>query len=220
MFQRFLDFFRRMPKEKNRFGLRAVLVIIAVCCQGFGVFWLNQVDFGTDPCSVLNYGISSKVGLPFGTTLLIFNILLFMAVLAFGREQIGLGTLANAILVGYSADFTQWVFSHFLPEGFFEPFKTRVSIMIPALIWFVIAASTYMAVDLGQSPYDSIPAIVSRKLPKIPFMVIRIAWDGLMTLGGFLLGGTVGIVTVAMVFMLGPVITAIKKFLQKNLGFN
>ena len=41
-----------------------------------------------------------------------------------------------------------------------------------------------------------------------------------MTLMGFLLGSTVGIVTVMMVFMLGPVITLIKKFLQKHLGFN
>ena len=99
--------------------MRAVLVITAVCCQGFGVYWLKNVNFGTDPCSVLNLGIADKIGLDFGTTLLIFNIILFMFVLAFGREQIGLGTLANAILVGYSADFTGWVFSKILPEGFF-----------------------------------------------------------------------------------------------------
>lgn len=215
-----IKFFTDMPKKKNRFALRAVLVITAVICQGFGVYWLKNVNFGTDPCSVLNLGIADKIGLDFGTTLLIFNIILFMIVLCFGREQIGLGTLANAILVGYSADFTGWIFSKILPEGFFEPFATRVWIMIPALLWFVFAASTYMAVDLGQSPYDSVPAIISSRIKKVPFLIIRIAWDGFMTLMGFLLGSTVGIVTIMMVFMLGPVITMIKRFLQKHLGFN
>lgn len=216
---KFIKFFTDMPKEKNRFGLRCVMVVCAVICQGFGVFWLNNIEFGTDPCSVLNYGIAGKVGLSFGTTLFIYNCLLFIAVALLKIKQIGVGTLANMVLVGYSADFFEWLFGKFLPDGFFEPMQTRVIILVPALVWFVIAAATYMAVDLGQSPYDSMPMIISDKLPKIPFTVIRVIWDFAMALIGFALGSTLGVVTVLMCVALGPAITAVKKFLQKVCGF-
>lgn len=215
-----IKFFTDMPKEKNRFGLRCIMVVIAVIFQGFGVYWLKNLQFGTDPCAVLNYGISEKTGLSFGTTLFIYNCILFIAVVFLKIKEIGVGTLANMVLVGYSADFFNWFFGKILPTDFFEPFKTRAIILIPALTLFVIAAATYMAVDLGQSPYDSMPVIISDHLPKLPFTVVRIAWDFSMALVGFALGSTVGIVTVLMCVALGPAITAIKRFLQRTLGFN
>lgn len=215
----FIQFFTSMPKEKNRFGLRVLLVFIGVICQGFGVYWLNKVKFGTDPCTVLNMAVSQKVGLSYGTTLLIFNIILFLFVLLFGIREIGIGTLANMVVVGYTVDFCEWIFRNTLTDEFFAPMKTRIGILIPALIWFIFAAALYMAVDLGQSPYDAAPAIIASKLPKIPFTYVRIAWDVFMTLAGFLLGGTVGVVTVAIALFLGPAITFCKNMLRKIFGF-
>lgn len=215
-----IEFFLAMPREKNRFGLRVLLVFIGVICQGFGVYWLNRIRFGTDPCTVFNMGISGKVGLSYGTTLLIFNVILFIFVILFGINEIGIGTLANMVVVGYTVDFCEWAFRHRLAEEFFEPMKTRVFILVLALIWFILAAALYMAVDLGQSPYDATPAIISSKMPRIPFTVIRICWDGFMAVAGFLLGGTVGIVTVVIALFLGPAITFMKLLFKKIFGFN
>lgn len=216
---KFLKFFTDMPKEKNRFGLRVLLVFIGVICQGFGVYWLNKVKFGTDPCTVLNMAISEKIGLSYGNTLLIFNIILFIFVIIFDIKEIGIGTLANMVVIGYTVDFCNWIFKDVFTDEFFAPMKTRVIILIPALIWFILAAALYMAVDLGQSPYDATPAIIARKIKKVPFTVVRIAWDVFMTVVGFLMGGTVGVVTVAVALFLGPAITWIKNMLRKAFGF-
>ncbi len=216
---KFIKFFTDMPKEKNKFSLRVIMVIIAVICQGFGVYWLTNLNFGTDPCTVMNLGISSKIGLSYGNTLFLYNCLLFIAVLLFGIKEIGVGTLANMVLVGYSADFFSWLFGKLLPADFFDDFKTRVIILIPALIWFVIAAATYMAVDLGQSPYDAVPAIIAGKIKKVPFMAVRMAWDFTMAIIGFFFGSTVGVVTLFICLGLGPAITWIKNFLRKKCGF-
>lgn len=214
-----MDFFKAMPREKNRFGLRVLLVFLGVICQGFGVYWLNKVKFGTDPCTVMNMALSEKIGLTYGTTLLIFNCILFVFVIIFGIKQIGIGTLANMVVVGYTVDFCEWIFRNKLTDEFFEPFKTRVIILVPALIIFIMGAALYMAVDLGSSPYDAAPAIISGKIKKVPFMVVRISWDAIMAVIGFALGGTVGIVTVCVSLFLGPMITAIKNFLKKVCGF-
>ena len=216
---KFIEFFKDMPKEKNRFGLRVALVFIGVFFQGFGVYWLNKIAFGTDPCTVLNMAVASKIGLSYGNTLLIFNCILFLIVIKFGIKQIGIGTLANMIVIGYTVDFFNWAFRDIFPDSFFEPFKTRVIILIPALIVFIVAASLYMAVDLGQSPYDAVPMIIAKKNPKLKFVWVRICWDAVMTLAGFLLGGTVGIVTVCVALFIGPCVTAIKNILRKALGF-
>lgn len=214
-----ITFFTDMPKNKNRFSLRVIMVIIAVFCQGIGVYWLSQVNFGTDPCTSMNLGLSEKLGFTYGNTLLIFNCILFLFVILFGIKEIGVGTLANMVIVGYAADFTGWVMKHFLPDNFFSDFKTRVIILVPALIWFIIAAATYMAVDLGQSPYDAVPAIISSKLPKIPFTIVRMVWDISFIIVGFLLGSTIGLVTVFIAFCLGPAITLIKNLLKKVFHF-
>lgn len=211
-------FFLQMKEGRNKFGLRIFLCVFGVINMGFSISWLDPIKFGTDPCTVMNLGISDKIGLPFGTTLLIYNCILFIAVLLWGRHQIGIGTLANMVLVGYSKDFFNWIWAKFIPETFYDPFKTRAIILIPALIWFIVAAALYMAVDLGTSPYDAVPNIIAKKLPKISFTIVRIAWDVVMTLVGFMLGSTIGVVTVAVALFLGPAIVWVKNLLVKLFG--
>ena len=64
--------------------------------------------------------------------------------------------------------------------------------------------------DLGGSPYDVLPFIISARLPRVPFKVIRIAWDTAFLVLGFAIGGTVGIVTILIAFFLGPAISWFK----------
>ena len=109
-------------------------------------------------------------------------------------------------LVGYSIDFFSWVWSKVLPEGLFDTLAVRIGVMIPALIIFVLAVAVYIDMDMGTSPFDAIPSIVAKKMPKVPFRIVRIAYDGVATLIGFIFGGMPGVVTLIMVFALGPVI--------------
>lgn len=216
--EKFIDFFKAMPREKNRFGLRVVLCFIGVFFQGVGVYFINEVRFGTDPCTLMNMQISKKVGLSYGNTLFIFNCILLLVVLFFGIKQIGIGTLANMTVVGYTVDLCTYTLGKITPAGFYDSMKNRILVFVPALIVFIFAAALYMAVDLGGSPYDATPVIISKKLNKIPFTVVRIAWDGVMMVVGLLLGGKLGVVTVAIVLFLGPAITFVKNMLRKIFG--
>lgn len=190
---------------------RLILVIVSVIIMGFALSFLNLTDFGTDPCTVFNLGVSEKLGMTLGNWQAIFNCMLLIVVIIFGRDQIGWGSIANMFLVGYSFDFFSWLNSMWMPENFMASMAVRVLVAVPALAIFVFAASTYIACDLGTSPYDAIPNIVSARLKNIPFKFVRICYDILVGLAGFLLGSTVGAVTFIMAFTLGPVITWIKE---------
>jgi len=204
-----------------KFGIkdkkRIIAVLIAVIFMGLSLSFLIRVNFGTDPCTTLNLGVSNQLGISFGTWQVIFNIILFLFIIIYDRSQIGWGTLANMLLIGYSADFFTWLFNHFIPVDLFNNLVVRIVVLIPTLIVFIISAAVYMAVELGSAPYDAAVFIIASKVKKVPFRFIRMAWDITAALIGFLLGSTIGIVTVVIAFALGPVISVTKEKINQFL---
>lgn len=208
-------------KTQMKFGLKEkkkiFSVIMAVILMGLSLSFLIRLNFGTDPCSAMNLGISRQVHLSFGTWQVLFNLVLFLLVIKYDPSQIGWGTLSNMLLVGYSADFFKWLFDLILPADAFTALSIRIIVLIPSLLLFIVSAAVYMAVELGSAPYDAIVFIIASKLKKVPFRLVRILWDMTACLIGFLLGSTIGIVTVMMAFLLGPVITAVKERINRFL---
>lgn len=78
------------------------------------------------------------------------------------------------------------------------------------LLVFVAAAAVYMAAQLDTAPYDAIAFLLSKCIPKIPFRILRISCDLLVCVVGVLFGAKLGVVTVLMAFLLGPVIAWMK----------
>lgn len=166
--------------QKEHFVKRLITVIVAVIVMGFALSWLVLVDMGTDPCTLMNLTISSRLGISLGNWQALFNSILFIIVIWKGREHIGFGTLANMFLVGYSLDFFSWLWRQTGVDTYFASNVVRYAVFLPALIIFIIAAAVYMDVELGTSPYDAIPFIISKYVPKIPFRIMRIGYDFLV----------------------------------------
>lgn len=211
------DFWKGLYQKTN-FTKRLVTVILAVILMGFSLSWLVLVNMGTDPCTSLNLAVSSKLGMSIGNWQALFNCILFVFVILWGREYIGFGTLANMFLVGYSLDFFSWLWDRLLPAGAFESFAVRIAVLFPALVLFILAAAVYIDVELGTSPYDAIPFIVDKHQTKLSFRVLRCCYDLLVIVLAYLFGAQIGIVTIIMGFTLGPVITWVGKKISPWLG--
>jgi uncharacterized membrane protein YczE len=171
----------------------------------------------------MNYGFSAMAGLSFGTFQMLFNAVLFLIVLLIDRKQFGPGTIGNMVIVGYSADFTGWVVDKigFLPATEDMTIGIKLAIMVPTLVLFLFAAALYMNCGLGTSPYDALPVILHRGVEKatkkqIPYRFVRMLYDGIATVVAFLVGGTVGVVTVLMVFTLGPCVDFVSGLIKKS----
>ncbi len=191
-------------------GRRIPVLIVSVILMGMCVAFFEKIRVGTDPCTVLNLSISQNVlhWQSLGTWQLLFNLLLLAVILLMKEGRcIGLGSLANMVIVGYSRDFFKPIVELLLP-GEVESLLVRGAVFVPAMALFLVAVSFYMVVELGTAPYDAVPQIISRRTT-LPFAGVRIGYDILVTVIGFLLGGQVGIFTVLSCFFLGPVIAAI-----------
>lgn len=206
--------------EKEHFWPRLVATVVAVIIMGFCLSWLLLVDWGTDPCTLMNNSISQTLGISLGNWQALLNTVLLVVVVIFGGRNLGFGTLANMYLVGYSIDFFMWIWSQVLPEGLFDSWLVKVLVMVPALVIFVFAVAVYVDMNMGTSPYDAMPMIVSKRLPKVPFKVVRMGYDALVTVIGMLFGGSLGVVTFVMVLALGPVIEWVSKLLSKKWDFS
>ena len=143
-------------------------------------------------------------------------VVLLVLVVIFGGRNLGFGTLANMFLIGYFVDFFTWIWNRVLPADFFTALPVRIAVLIPSVILFILAAALYMDVDMGTAPYDAIPIIISGHLPKVPFKVIRIAFDFSVTMIGFSFGGKIGAMTVIMILALGPVIQWLGDIMKKH----
>lgn len=188
---------------------RIPVLILSVVLMGLCIAIFDQVDFGTDPCTVFNLGVSRHLlGWELGPWQLLFSGVLMAAILLLKEgRRIGLGTLANMVLVGYSVDFFRWVINSIHPlTG--ETLMVRLMVFAPAMVLFLVVVAFYMVVDLGVGPFDAIPQIIAARA-KIPFAPVRMAYDILALLIGWLLGSTVGVVTLVTGFCLGPIISAI-----------
>ncbi|MBQ7785477.1 MAG: hypothetical protein IJ381_04940 [Clostridia bacterium] len=211
MKERIFQWFVRM--QRPQMARRLPALFIAVILMGFGVAVFDMViGFGTDPCSTMNLGIARTIGMPFGTAQLLINLFMLLAVIRFDADRIGIGTLANMILVGYAAEFFMWILGMF-PALAGLSLAARFALFVPVQLLFMTAAAVYMVADMGVAPYDAIPQIIARK-KGWSFRLVRIAWDTFMMTGGYLLGSTVGLVTMVIAFGMGPLVTYMAKKLH------
>lgn len=201
--------------HKKNFALRSVSVIFATIMMGFALSWLLLIDLGADPCTAMNHAISEKLGLSLGNWQAIFNSVLLLLVLLFGGRNLGVGTLANMFLVGYSIDFFTWLWGKLLPAEFFTLPAVRCLVLVPALALFVLAAAVYMGLDMGTAPYDAISFIISSKISKLSFRNVRKLYDFVVIGIACCFGGRIQIVTVLMAVTLGPVVEWVSSYGKK-----
>lgn len=128
--------------QKKHFGIRFVTVMLAVLGMGFSLSFLLLVDLGADPCTMMNRAISMKLGMTFGNWQALLNVILLVIVVIFGGKNLGFGTLANMILIGYYADFFMWIWNQVFPENLFQSMQVRIGVLIPAIIVFIPFGST------------------------------------------------------------------------------
>ena len=90
----------------------------------------------------------------------------------------------------------------------------RIIIFVPALALFLLAASTYMCVDMGVAPYDAIPQIIAAK-KGWSFRLVRTLWDFFMMVGGALLGATAGPVSVGITLFIGSLVAWMSVYVRR-----
>ena len=177
-----------------------LLAAVSLFVNGFGVYLTIRANIGAAPWDVLNLGVSHTLGIYYGSasiaislTILLIDILL--------REPIGLAMFVDAVVVGKSVDFFNWL--GLVPKA--SSLLTAVPMMIAGLFIIAYTQYGYMLASLGCGPRDTLLVGLAKRVEKIPIGAVSIALLGTATLIGWLLGGQVGIGTLICAFGSGPI---------------
>lgn len=153
----------------------------------FGVHLTVRADIGLAPWDVFAMGLSNHLPLTFGqATIMISIIIVIIDILM--HEQIGLGTILDAIIVGVGLDLFELL--NFIPAA---P-NYFVSIIYIVIGLFIMAYSQYlyMTACISCGPRDTFLVGVGKRLKKLPIGVVNIIEAIVVLIIGALLGGPVG----------------------------
>lgn len=200
----------------KKVGARRLLIMIlgnVFLGMGVGIFKLSGM--GNDPFSGMVMALSACIGIPYPHFLVMFNVVIFVLELAFGREFIGAGTIVNACFLGYFATFFYELFQ--LPFGIPTLLWQRVIVVCIGVVATSFGVSLYQTPDVGVAPYDSLSLIMAKRWKKIPYFWHRMSNDAICALVCYLTGGIVGLGTLLCALGLGPFIHFFTERVSKKL---
>jgi uncharacterized membrane protein YczE len=117
------------------------------------------------------------------------------------REKPGIGTVANAVLIGIAADATLAV----LPAP--GPLTLRVPLMLAGVVLCALATALYIGSQLGRGPRDGLMTGLHRHTGR-SLRLVRTALEVTVVVLGVALGGVLGVGTVLFALGIGPMTQA------------
>lgn len=179
---------------------RGAQLLTGLFLYGFSIAMMIRATLGVSPWDVLAQGSSLQTGIPFGFMTNIIGLIVLLLWIPL-RQKPGIGTVLNVLLVGPSAEIGLAVLAG--PDTLWA----RVLLFSGGLVLLAIASGLYIGAQLGPGPRDGLMTGLHQRFG-LPIWLVRTAIEGTVLLLGWLLGGSVGLGTVAFAVLIGPLVGA------------
>ena len=176
---------------------RATRLLLGLVLFGLALATLVKADLGLDPWNVFTQGLARQIGLSLGQTTVIVSVLLLVLWIPLG-ERPGLGTIANALIVGPVVD----VGLEIIPAP--DQLTGQVAYMVVAIVGTAIATGLYVGAGWGPGPRDGLMTGLAAR--GVPIALARAGLEITVLIVGWFLGGTVGVATVVFAATIGPLV--------------
>lgn len=191
---------RRQPPVafalRDRLVRRLVQLMAGLVAYGVSMALMIRSGLGLDPWDVFHQGVAGRTGLRFGIVVIIVGAAVLLAWIPL-RQRPGIGTVANAIVIGLAVDAALEV----LPAP--HPLPVRVGFLLGGVVLNGVATGLYLGARLGPGPRDGLmTGYVARVGGSI--RVVRTVIEVSVLAIGWLLGGTVGVGTIVYAVAIGP----------------
>lgn len=173
-----------------------------------GIVCILKSDLGMSPWNVFHMGTINYLPLSLGRITQITGFILIILSYFLGIMP-GIGTMLNMILIGVFIDFLTPFFSSI------DLLPFRFVFLATGIVLIAIGTGLYINSDLGAGPRDSLMLGLSKKTGK-SIRFIRASIEITVLIIGFLLGGPVGIGTVAFSLSIGPSVQFFLKIIPKQ----
>ena len=180
---------------------RTVQLVLSCVVLGVGVALLLRAALGSDGYSTLINGLSLAMNVPFVTVNIVVGLVLVG--LAWARRVVpGPGTIVQPVVVGFVVSGVMSVVPE--PEGL----TVRAGLLVVAFPVLVIGVAGYLGSGTGAGPTEAAAFAFD---PPLPFRWSYSIVQGGGALVGWMLGAAIGIGTLLVIALLGPMVDLISQ---------
>jgi uncharacterized membrane protein YczE len=165
---------------------------------GVAIAMMLRAGLGVAPWDVLTQGVAIHTGLPFGLLTNIIGALVLLVWIPI-RQRPGIGTVVNVLLIGPSIEVGLWA----IPAP--TELVARIGLLAGALILLALATGLYIGARFGPGPRDGLMTGIHARWG-VKLWIVRTGIEVTVLAAGWLLGGTVGIGTLAFALLIGPMV--------------
>ena len=176
---------------------RLLRLAVGLWLYGVAIALLINGTAGAAPWDVFHVGVTRQLPWSLGGVMIVTSVGVLLAWLPL-RQAPGLGTLANAALLGPFADLARTV----LPTP--DDLVVRWAFTLGGVLVCGFATALYVGAQLGPGPRDGLMTGLARRTGW-SIRRVRTAIEASVLIGGVLLGGTVGLGTVVFALGVGPI---------------
>ncbi|MBS4751478.1 hypothetical protein KG112_01490 [Nocardioides sp. zg-ZUI104] len=180
----------------GRLTRRLTQMLLGLVAYGVSLAMMVAGGIGLAPWDVLHSGFVEHVPMTLGQAVVLFSFVVLLAWIPL-REKPGVATVANAVVVGLSADAALAV----LPTP--DALAWRVALMVGGVVLCGLATALYIGAQLGRGPRDGLMTGLHRRTG-ISLRAVRTAIEVSVVLIGLVLGGVAGVGTVIYALAIGP----------------
>lgn len=180
----------------GRLGRRLPQLFIGLVLYGVSLALMVRGDIGLAPWDVLHSGLIRYVPLTLGQAVVVMSFVVLLLWIPL-REKPGLGTVANAFVVGFSADAALVFLDR--PDALWA----RITLLVAGVVLNALATGLYIGSQFGRGPRDGLMTGLARRTGW-SLRLVRTGLEVTVVAIGFALGGVVGVGTVIYALAIGP----------------
>ena len=182
----------------GRLTRRLTQLAVGLVLYGVSMAMMVRGGLGLDPWDVFHYGVASGIPLTFGGVVIVTGVAVLLLWIPL-RQMPGLGTVANAVLIGLATDAALAVLV--TPEAF----AGRLGLLLGGVALNGLATALYIGSQFGPGPRDGLMTGLVRRTG-LYVRLVRTSIEVSVVAVGWLLGGVVGAGTVLYALAIGPLV--------------
>ena len=180
----------------GRLGRRLPQLYVGLVAYGVSLALMVRGDLGLAPWDVLHSGLIRYVPITLGQAVVLMSFVVLLLWIPL-REKPGLGTISNALVVGFSADATLALLDR--PDSM----GLRITLMVGGIALCALASAMYIGAQFGRGPRDGLMTGLSRRTG-LSLRLVRTGLEVTVVIIGLMLGGAIGLGTILYALAIGP----------------
>lgn len=192
--------------------IRVFFYLIGLFFMGLGVTLTIKANLGAGAWDALNVGLSNAIGLTVGSWVFIVGVILIFINALITKGKPKFLAIITILLIGFFVDF--WLLVVFEQVEFDGMIQRTISLLF-GILFIAIGVAMYLQTKFPANPIDQLMISLHERF-HINFMVAKTIGEVVALLLAFIFQGPIGLGTIIITFLIGPIIQLFNKPVAKR----